>query len=124
MREGEWRTLDGTPSPPPDGAPLVVTAIATPEPFAALVTARVGALSGHRAFPDHHVFTRDDAARLRKEAGNGWIATTEKDAVKLSPLRELLPEVRVLPLVPDHSAELAETIFGSLSRPGKRVSEA
>jgi hypothetical protein len=43
--------------------------------------------------------------------GGGWIATSEKDAVKLIAFRDLLPEVRVLPLRASPTEGAAERLM-------------
>ncbi|MEX1258421.1 MAG: tetraacyldisaccharide 4'-kinase [Gemmatimonadota bacterium] len=114
LGDGEWCALGGDPFPPPAGPPLVITSVGSPEPFLRSVLSRVGATSGHLAFADHHAFTTRDAVSIRRAAGGAWIATTEKDAVKLAPFRELLPEVRVLPLVPNPPETLETEILNAL----------
>ncbi len=119
LRAGEWTGLGGEPLPPPGGTPLVVTSIAEPESFASLVAERCGGTGGHLAFPDHHPYSEADAARIVAAARGRWVATTEKDAVKLLPLAELLPEARVLPLIVDPPEGLLGEILDALW-PGER----
>jgi len=38
---------------------------------------------GTRSFPDHHRYTAEDVARLRRDAKGATLVTTEKDAVKI-----------------------------------------
>ena len=66
------------------------------------------------SFPDHHRYTEGEMIRISERAGSMWIATTEKDAVKLVSFRELLPTVRVLPLVPTVGDELADEFLRPL----------
>lgn len=113
--EGEWTALSGAPAPPPGGSPIVVTSVALPDPFVRSVGAHFGALPRHLAFPDHHPYSSEDAAIISAFADGAWIATTEKDAVKLLPFRELLPEVRVLPLVPAPPPSLEADLLDSLA---------
>src|SRR5262249_45191525 len=65
---------------------LAVCGIARPEAFAAtLAELGIGA-EQILAFRDHHRYTARDLARIERAArasGAAWIATTEKDAVKL-----------------------------------------
>jgi len=116
FRHGSWLALDGTPTPPPAGVPLVVTSVAEPEAFVRAVRDREGGVAGHLPFRDHHPFRAADAAEIHETAAGGWVATTEKDAVKLEPFLELLPEVRVLPLVADPPEGLADLILKGLPR--------
>jgi tetraacyldisaccharide 4'-kinase len=101
FRYGDWQDLSGRPADRPPGVPLVVTSVAEPTAFVARVCEEAGGMIRHLEHPDHHPYGEADVRRIAGLAGRGWIATTEKDAVKLEPFRELLPEARVLPLVPD-----------------------
>jgi len=116
FRHGDWLALDGTPSPPPAGEPLAVTSVAEPEAFVGAVRRKEGGVAGHLAFPDHHPFRASDAFQIHARAAGGWVATTEKDAVKLDPFRELLPEVRVLPLFAEPPEGLADLILAGIPR--------
>ena len=93
-----WVGLDGDPVERPGPDVLAVTGVADPEGFAAFVEATTGARPELLAFPDHHDFDAADAGRIVRAAGPRTVVTTEKDAVKLAALAELLPEVRVLAL--------------------------
>jgi tetraacyldisaccharide 4'-kinase len=115
---GPWQDLLGEDAAPPAGPPFVVASIAEPESFARLAEARAGTPVDTLEFPDHHSYTREDAARIARGAGNRWIATTEKDAVKLVQLRELLPPVRVLPLSPRPGSSAVEALFDLIGLPG------
>jgi tetraacyldisaccharide 4'-kinase len=114
LRAGDWRSLNGAVSPAPGGRPLVVTSVAAPEAFRRSVEGRIGGPVEHLEFGDHHEFTESDAIAIRETAAGTWVATTEKDAVKLTSLWELLPEVRVLPLVPEPPAGLEDELIGAL----------
>jgi tetraacyldisaccharide 4'-kinase len=111
LSAGEWESADGTPEAAPQGSPLVVTSVAEPASFVELVRRRTGGIRGHLAFPDHHLFSEEEVRRIRNESREGWVATTEKDAVKLIAHRELLPELRVLPLVAAPSQDIAERLL-------------
>lgn len=115
---GRWKGLDGQPSDPPEGLPLVVCSVAQPAGFAALVEEGLGGPLETLAFPDHHRYEQTDVASISQRAGHRWIATTEKDAVKLAAFRELLPEARVLPLVAVSENRLAEALIDGLGVPG------
>ncbi|MSR23126.1 MAG: hypothetical protein EXR92_06260 [Gemmatimonadetes bacterium] len=119
---GDWAALDGSPSAPQAGEPFVVASVAEPAGFVRLVAERIGGNPTRRLlFRDHHEFTRTDATRISRAVGGGWMAVTEKDAVKLLPLREFLPEVRVLPLVPVPPSDLAGTILNEVLPHGTRA---
>lgn len=64
---------------------LAYAGIANPDRFFNLVEAEGGALVARRAFPDHHAFTENDAARLLAEATarGASLVTTDKDVVRL-----------------------------------------
>ncbi len=116
LEPGTWQDLDGRPAPLPPDPPLVVCSIAEPNGLLALVEARAGSAE-LLSFPDHHPYREVDAESITERAGTRWIATSEKDAVKLSAFRELLPPVRVLPLVPAAGDRLAERLLRSLGDP-------
>lgn len=114
LEAGEWETVEGVPMPPPQGRAIVLTSVAEGDGFLCLVAGRVGRVRGHLAFPDHHPYSEGDIRRIAAEARGGWVATTEKDAVKLIAFRELLPDLRVLPLVASPAADLAERLLNRL----------
>lgn len=93
-----WSDLLGTPRSGPGEASLAVAGIGEPETFLASARAAGCPDVPLMTFPDHHSFTAADAVRIRRYAGGGPIVTTEKDAVRLAPLADALPEVRVLHL--------------------------
>lgn len=65
---------------------VAVCGVANPESFFASLTELDLAPEEVLAFPDHHRYGRRDLERIRRAAdrsGSAWIATTEKDAVKL-----------------------------------------
>jgi len=111
LEAGEWHSLDGSPSSPPHGLPWILASIAQPEGFERMVYRFAGGHSGLLTFPDHHAYTEGDIRGIAGRVNGGWIATTEKDAVKLIAFRELLPEVRVLPLVAAPPVDLAERLI-------------
>lgn len=66
---------------------VAVCGIAHPQAFVASLRELELAPEEVLAFPDHHRYGRRDLARIRDAAdrtGSAWIATTEKDAVKLA----------------------------------------
>lgn len=77
----------------PDDSVLLLTGIANPEPLAKEIrqyTMNIVPMS----YPDHHNFTEQDFRQIRQaylslsEKGKCWIITTEKDATRLTPLKE------------------------------------
>jgi tetraacyldisaccharide 4'-kinase len=114
LQPGEWETLDGKPETPPAGSPLAVSSIAEPEGFFRIVEEKLGVKPELFSFPDHHRYTEGEVLHISERAGSRWIATTEKDAVKLVSFRELLPTVRVLPLVPIVGDEFADQFLWPL----------
>lgn len=88
----------GGPPPDPGAEVVAVAGIAAPERFArALEHAgwRVGALI---PFADHHRYTRSDLDRIERAAAGRVVLTTEKDAVRLLPLRPWPIAVATVPL--------------------------
>jgi tetraacyldisaccharide 4'-kinase len=78
------RTVDG----PVTAAPVFAFAgIAKPQDFFSELERAGWQVVGHRGFRDHHIYTRQDLEALERsarEAGAGTLATTAKDAVRLS----------------------------------------
>lgn len=84
--------------------PFVVAGIASPEPFLADVRRTVEPIAGQRIFRDHHPYSASEVARLFAEAraaGARTVLTTEKDYVRLLPLRPFPLPVGYLPLTMD-----------------------
>jgi len=83
-------TVDG-PRPLPHGARvLVVSGIARPQRFVAETVAGGFDVAGGLAFGDHHPFVAADVDRMALQArstGASIVLTTEKDFVRLLPLR-------------------------------------
>lgn len=77
--------------------PLAFCGIARPKDFTRMLIAEGCHAAETIAFPDHHVYVDSDIVRLLREArqrGADGFVTTEKDAVKLSPvMRERLEAV-------------------------------
>lgn len=102
---------------------VAVCGIAHPEAFVSSLTELDLAPDEVLAFPDHHRYGRRDLERIRRAAdrtGSAWIATTEKDAVKLEG-KTSLPVVSV-----KLDVEIAEAGFFPflLSRLGSRQPDA
>ena len=70
--------------------------MARPEAVREQTAEATGEASELLAFPDHHVFSRDEVRAVRRRAGERCVVVTEKDAVKLLPMAELLGPSRVL----------------------------
>ncbi len=71
---------------------LGVSGIANPGGFQRTLTDLGATLAGMLAFPDHHPYAAADLLRMNRaaqESGAELIVTTEKDAVRLSPLGEV-----------------------------------
>ncbi|NDC78394.1 MAG: hypothetical protein EBZ67_11055 [Chitinophagia bacterium] len=101
---------------------LLVCGIANPQPLVQHLQTIVGPVDS-MAFRDHHPFSRADIELLRTrfarlDIGNRVIVTTEKDAVRLEPYREMLADLPVFVQPVAHafmfsSADLFEEIIGT-----------
>lgn len=81
--EGIGSASGGAPS---SGPAFLFAGIGNPSSFRRTASRAGVPVAGFRAFCDHHVYTRDDVARLAADAeraGASRLLTTEKDAVKL-----------------------------------------
>jgi tetraacyldisaccharide 4'-kinase len=99
----------GRPAPiePDRGWPATITSvvslagIARPERFSRMLTSAGWQVASTVAFPDHHRYTRRDLDRVASAmaaAQADAVLTTEKDAVRLLPLRPLPMPVAAVPL--------------------------
>jgi tetraacyldisaccharide 4'-kinase len=80
---------------------LAVAGLARPARFFADVGQHGWTVAGTLAFRDHHRYTRGDIARIAaamRSAGAAMVVTTEKDLVRMLPLRPLPVPVAWLPL--------------------------
>ena len=80
---------------------LAVAGIARPARFFAELREAGWVVSGERAYPDHHRYTADDIARIVKAAKDAravMVLTTEKDLMRLLPLRPLPIPLAWVPL--------------------------
>jgi tetraacyldisaccharide 4'-kinase len=80
---------------------VVVAAIAGPEQFVRALADTGWSVADLVAFPDHHAFSRRDIARVNAAvgaSGSAGVVTTEKDAMRLLPLRPLPWPVAAVPL--------------------------
>lgn len=84
--KGDRASVSTSVVPEPDAGPVVAVAgIASPGQFFDSLRAQGWVVSRECAFPDHHVFTGADIARVAREvsaAGAALVLTTEKDAVR------------------------------------------
>jgi tetraacyldisaccharide 4'-kinase len=99
---------------------LAVAGLARPERFFADVGRHGWTVAGTLAFRDHHRYTRGDLARIAaamRSAGAAMVVTTEKDVVRMLPLRPLPMPVAWLPLRVrvEPAAEFWEWLSRSLS---------
>ncbi|MBC8646879.1 MAG: tetraacyldisaccharide 4'-kinase [Thermoanaerobaculia bacterium] len=96
-----------------------VCGVASPESFRASLKELDLAPEEILAFPDHHRYGSRDLARIRgtaEETGSSWIATTEKDSVKLAgriPLPLLSVRLGVEVLEPGFFALLSSALSPS-----------
>ncbi len=92
----------GGPRPLPAGTRvLAVCGIARPERFLHALEGSGVAVAGHDVFRDHHPYTAADLARIAarvRETGAGAVLTTEKDLVRLLPMRPWPVRVAVRPM--------------------------
>lgn len=80
---------NGQPREKPGGSVFVFSGVADPGRFARSLSSAGVRVAGSLSFPDHHVFTPEDAERIVREkerAGAESLVTTEKDGVRLSRL--------------------------------------
>ncbi|MEX2527388.1 MAG: tetraacyldisaccharide 4'-kinase [Gemmatimonadota bacterium] len=128
---GKWHDLLGQPAAAPsaEARGVALTSIARPDLFQSWVverwgTGRVSSLT----FADHHMYTTGDVEGIVRRTGpDGWVITTEKDAVKLRAFRDQLPRVRVLTLTlefEEGGQRLRQMIQGVGGRPGTETGEA
>ncbi len=79
---------------------LVACGIARPEPLVQHLRQRHGNVS-LLSFPDHYYYTRNDLEKIRLELehmngkGPAFIVTTEKDAVRLNLLRDIIANMQL-----------------------------
>jgi tetraacyldisaccharide 4'-kinase len=102
-RLGPPSWLDGhtgpTPGPGSTGPVVAVAGIAQPTRFVQALEAAGWTVGDLVAFADHHRYRTPDLERIAEVAGSRLVVTTEKDAVRLLPLRPLPVPVASIPLV-------------------------
>lgn len=89
------------PLPDRRGPVVALAGIAQPERFTRALEAAGWTVSRLLAFRDHHRYTRHDLdaiVRAVREAGATAVLTTEKDAVRLLPLRPFAVPIAAVPL--------------------------
>lgn len=92
LSAASWVELDlATPSvgPPREAAVLVLASVANPESVRDLAALHLGRAADELdllTFRDHHEYSEVDGRRIEALAGERWLVTTEKDAVKLDSL--------------------------------------
>jgi tetraacyldisaccharide 4'-kinase len=99
---------------------VALAAIASPERFRASLVQAGWQVARLIAFRDHHAYTRRDVVRVGaalEEAAARVVLTTEKDAVRLLPLRPLPFPVAAVPLgiVVRPEEHFRAWLFGRLS---------
>jgi tetraacyldisaccharide 4'-kinase len=85
----------------PGGPALAVAGIARPQDFFEQLIAQGHELAGTLPFPDHHPYSNRDLRRIQAEASSkqaSVVLTTEKDYVRLLPLRPFPVPVAWVPL--------------------------
>ena len=85
----------------PEAPVVAVAGIARPERFRAALEAAGWTVPKLLPFPDHHRFRRADLVRIAdavRETGASGVLTTDKDAVRLRPLRPLPVSIAAVPL--------------------------
>ena len=104
----------------PPGPVLAVAGIAKPESFFDTLRARGCQMAGTLPFPDHHAYTSRDLRRIAgaaRAANATAVLTTEKDYVRLLPLRPFSLPVGFVPLTmePEPIDEFRAWLAGSLN---------
>lgn len=106
-------------SPPGEGAGpvLAVAGIAAPERFARSLEAGGWQVAELMGFADHHRYDRGDLERIASAAAGRLVITTEKDAVRMLPLRPTPVPVAMVPLVAaiEPEAQFREWLLASLA---------
>ena len=89
------------PVTPSTGSVVALAGIAAPDRFFIDLRELGWPLTRTLAFADHHPYSRDDVDRIlaiARQEGAGMLVTTEKDAVRLLPLRPFPLPVAYVPL--------------------------
>jgi len=91
----------GRPAPTPAAPVVALAGIAGPGRFERMLADAGWSVARVVTFPDHHRYRRRDLERLAAvvaDAGASHVLTTEKDAVRLLPLRPLPVPIAAVPL--------------------------
>ena len=103
---------------------LVVSGIANPSRFEAMLVQLGAYVAAHRIFPDHHRYTSDDLKIIHaaaQDADASMVVTTEKDMVKLARLTVVKAGVPLYALSISleliEGAELLDAMLNRLMRP-------
>ena len=86
LAPGSWLDPGGRPRTDSPERGVAVAGVGQPVAFFDQLRDRGVALTDTMAFRDHHAYSAEDAAAIRRAAGGGAVITTAKDAVKLHPL--------------------------------------
>jgi tetraacyldisaccharide 4'-kinase len=108
-RQGTARFADeaGTPVTPPAGAVVAVAGIAHPSGFFAGLKETGWTIARELTYRDHHPYAAADVARIAaavRSSGARLVLTTEKDLVRLLPLRPFPVPVAYVPMTLDIDA--------------------
>ncbi len=96
-----WRVRRGILPPPASARPLAFCGIARPQSFFLQLRKAGVEAAAEAAFRDHYRYTHESIAQLlavQQRAGADGFVTTEKDAVNLGPLAELLQPLAIVPV--------------------------
>lgn len=123
-----WSDLDGEPvgSPPSDGPLMALLSVGRPEGFLPLVESVLPGAAQRttlKVFRDHHPYTEADVLEIMAGVPGDTLLTTEKDAVKLLPFRDLLMRGGVRVFVLSMGIAMDERAEGILLRILDRVLE-
>lgn len=96
-----WPLEPDAPAAPlaQEGPIVAVAGIAAPDRFRRALEAAGWQVADLVAFPDHHAYGPRDLRRIAAAAGGRTVLTTEKDAMRLLPLRPLPVPVAAVPLI-------------------------
>jgi len=83
----------------PDLPVVALAGIANPARFVRALEADGWSVADTVTFGDHHRYSRGDLERIARQAAGRFVLTTEKDAMRLLPLRPLPFRAAAVPLV-------------------------